>query len=149
MRHYSYVLLCTETILSKHPVVLPRSSCDVHLLRSVWPRTLGGSAWVCNLTPFSFENSCNFGGTTQQLFKLTWKLLGLIVDSSNNWKKTSVSKSQRPKVLTSFWSFSVRELHRFNIFWENSCLSGLVLGSVDSSASSLTEWAPIPIDSMP
>ena len=32
--HQSYVLLCTETILSNPPVVHPKSSCDVHLLRS-------------------------------------------------------------------------------------------------------------------
>ena len=30
-----YVLLCTETTLSKHPVVHPKSSCDVHLSRSL------------------------------------------------------------------------------------------------------------------
>ena len=36
MGHQSYVLLCTETTLSNHPVVLPKSSCDVHLLRSPW-----------------------------------------------------------------------------------------------------------------
>ena len=34
MGHQTYVLLCTETTLSNHPVVLPKSSCDVHLLRS-------------------------------------------------------------------------------------------------------------------
>ena len=32
----SYVLLCTETTLSNPPVVQPKSSCDVHLLRSPW-----------------------------------------------------------------------------------------------------------------
>ena len=34
MGHQSYVLLCTETALSNHPVVIPKSSCNVHLLRS-------------------------------------------------------------------------------------------------------------------
>ena len=34
MGHQSYVLLCTETTLSNPPVVQPKSSCDVHLLRS-------------------------------------------------------------------------------------------------------------------
>ena len=34
MGHQSYVLLCTETALSNPPVVQPKSSCDVHLLRS-------------------------------------------------------------------------------------------------------------------
>ena len=34
MGHQSYVLLCTKTILSTPPVVQPKSSCDVHLLRS-------------------------------------------------------------------------------------------------------------------
>ena len=36
MGHQSYVLLCTETILSNHPVVFPKLSCNVHLLRSPW-----------------------------------------------------------------------------------------------------------------
>ena len=36
MGHPSYVLLCTETTLSNPPVVQPKSSCDVHLLRSPW-----------------------------------------------------------------------------------------------------------------
>ena len=35
--------LCTETTLSKHPVVLPKSSCDVHLLRSVWSTALNNT----------------------------------------------------------------------------------------------------------
>ena len=34
MGHQIYVLLCTETALSNHPAVIPKSSCDVHLLRS-------------------------------------------------------------------------------------------------------------------
>ena len=34
MGHQSYVLLCTKTTLSNPPVVQPKSSCDVHLLRS-------------------------------------------------------------------------------------------------------------------
>ena len=44
MMHYrfmgrqSYVQLCTETTLSNHPVVRPKSSRDVHLLRSPWLR---------------------------------------------------------------------------------------------------------------
>jgi len=38
MGHQSYVLLCTETTLSNPPVVQPKSSCDVHLLRSPWLR---------------------------------------------------------------------------------------------------------------
>ena len=36
MGHQSYVVLCTETTLSNPPVVQPKSSCDVHLLRSPW-----------------------------------------------------------------------------------------------------------------
>ena len=36
MGHQSYELLCSETTLSNHPVVRPKSSCDVHLLRSPW-----------------------------------------------------------------------------------------------------------------
>ena len=39
MGHQSYVLLCTETTLSKHPVVHPKSSCGVHLLRSLCTNT--------------------------------------------------------------------------------------------------------------
>ena len=38
MGHQSYVLLCTETALSNPPAVIPKSSCDVHLLRSPWLR---------------------------------------------------------------------------------------------------------------
>ena len=33
--HQSCVLLCTETTLSNHPVIHPKPSCDVHLLRSL------------------------------------------------------------------------------------------------------------------
>ena len=29
-------------LLSKHPVVLPKSSCDIHLLRSLWLRQSTG-----------------------------------------------------------------------------------------------------------
>ena len=36
MGHQSYVLLWTEITLSNHPEVFPKSSCDVHLLRSPW-----------------------------------------------------------------------------------------------------------------
>ena len=35
MGHQNYILLCTETTLSNHPFVIPKSSCDVHLLRSL------------------------------------------------------------------------------------------------------------------
>ena len=34
MGHQSYVLLCIETALSNHIVVITKSICDVHLLRS-------------------------------------------------------------------------------------------------------------------
>ena len=40
MGHQSYVLLCTETTLSNHPEVFPKSSCDIHLLTSPWPSLL-------------------------------------------------------------------------------------------------------------
>ena len=36
MGHQSYVLLCNETTFSNPPVVFPKSSCDVHLLRRPW-----------------------------------------------------------------------------------------------------------------
>ena len=36
MGHQSYVLLCTETTPFNPPVVQPKSSRDVHLLRSPW-----------------------------------------------------------------------------------------------------------------
>ena len=36
MGHQTYVLLCTETTLSNHPAVIPKSSCDVHLLKIPW-----------------------------------------------------------------------------------------------------------------
>ena len=41
MGHQSYVVLCTETTLSKHPVIHPKLSCDIHLLRSLWLGGLG------------------------------------------------------------------------------------------------------------
>ena len=43
LKIYGAPKLCTETTLSKYPVVLPKSSCDVHLLRSFW---LGGQDCV-------------------------------------------------------------------------------------------------------
>jgi hypothetical protein len=36
MGHQSYVLLRTETTVSNHPVVFPKSSCNVHVLRRPW-----------------------------------------------------------------------------------------------------------------
>ena len=36
MGHQIYILLCIETTLSNYPGVIPKSSCDVHLLRSPW-----------------------------------------------------------------------------------------------------------------
>jgi len=33
MGHQTYVLLCTETTFSNPPVVFPKSSCNVQLLR--------------------------------------------------------------------------------------------------------------------
>ena len=45
MGHQTYVLLCTETTLSNHPAVIPKSSCDVHLLRSPWVSTGAKGAW--------------------------------------------------------------------------------------------------------
>ena len=58
MGHQSYVLLCTETCLSKHPVVLPKSSCNVHLLRSLWldPTCyLNDIRSIINEIPLGFE----------------------------------------------------------------------------------------------
>ena len=36
LKIYGAPKLCTETTLSNPPVVHPKSSCDVHLLRSLW-----------------------------------------------------------------------------------------------------------------
>ena len=53
--HQSYVLLCTETTLSNPPVVQPKSSCNVHLLRSPWlnPRIKFLKMWkeICSDLP--------------------------------------------------------------------------------------------------
>ena len=46
MGHQSYVLLCTETILSNPPVIQPKSSCDVHLLRSPWTISALILSWI-------------------------------------------------------------------------------------------------------
>ena len=45
--HQSYALLCTETTLSNHPEAIPKSSCDVHLLRSRLFGTLEISLTIC------------------------------------------------------------------------------------------------------
>ena len=61
MMHYrftggqSYVLLCIETTLSNPLVVLPKSSCDVHLLRSLC-LSLQSSDLMLSLTHYS--HSC-------------------------------------------------------------------------------------------
>ena len=36
MGHQRYALFCTETTVPNHPVVFPKSSCTVHLLRCPW-----------------------------------------------------------------------------------------------------------------
>ena len=74
MGHQGYVLLCTETTLSNPPVVQPKSSYDVHLLRSLWlTPTYETVIWVCknynNYFPFrsggwewhrcTFESRCS------------------------------------------------------------------------------------------
>ena len=41
MGHQSYVLLCTQTTVSNHPVVFPKSSCNDRLFRHPWLRGLG------------------------------------------------------------------------------------------------------------
>ena len=55
MGHQSYVLLCTETTLSNHPEVFPKSSCDVHLLRSPW--FIKAHLQNCILFAFVFKTS--------------------------------------------------------------------------------------------
>ena len=56
------------------------------------PKTEGGSAWVWSLIWFSLAKFCKSGGTTQQLFKLTWKFLGLI------WHSVKVGFSLKSKL---------------------------------------------------
>ena len=36
MWHQSYVLTCTEITVSSPPVIFPKSSCNIHLLRCPW-----------------------------------------------------------------------------------------------------------------
>ena len=59
MGHQSYVLLCTETTLSNPSVVQPKSSCDVHLLRSPWTSPVltssGYSHTSCYETTFKMQ----------------------------------------------------------------------------------------------
>ena len=50
MGHQSYVLLCTETTLSNPPVEQPKSSCDVHLLRSPWLSTVDPTFEILNFS---------------------------------------------------------------------------------------------------
>ena len=56
------------------------------------PKTEGGSACVWSLIWFSLAKFCKSGGTTQQLFKLTWKFLGLI------WHSVKVGFSLKSKL---------------------------------------------------
>ena len=60
MGHQSYVLLCTETTLSNPPVVLSKSSCNVHLLRS--PCLGRSDEWHSrsNLISGSMDRTCLF-----------------------------------------------------------------------------------------
>ena len=61
-----YLLLCTETTLFKHPVVHPKSSCNVHLLRSLCigltdvPKSGGAMTPPAppRMTPLSNCNAC-------------------------------------------------------------------------------------------
>ena len=72
-----------------------------------------------------------------------------MVASLKRLKKTSVSKSQRPRVVTSFSSFSVNSFHKSFIFLQMLCRSGSSFLALVSLTSSLTECAPMPIQSMP
>ena len=56
MGHQSYVLLCTETTLSNPPVVQPKCSCDVHLLRSPWLRAGNKRMKFCSNWFMQFKN---------------------------------------------------------------------------------------------
>ena len=91
----------------------------------------------------------NWGFLLQCGFYYTWKLAGLMVASLKRLKKTSVSKSQRPRVVTSFSSFSVNSFHKSFIFLQMLCRSGSSFLALVSLTSSLTECAPMPIQSMP
>ena len=61
MGHQSYVLLCSETTVSNPPVVFPKSSCDVHLLRRpcfitlkvfIYSNLYTGQTWPDRRYPF-------------------------------------------------------------------------------------------------
>ena len=58
----SYVLLSTETTLSNHPVVHPNSSCDVHLLRSLWLKYAFIHSFIIHiLSEYIMNGACKTG----------------------------------------------------------------------------------------
>ena len=65
MGHQDYVPLSTETTVSNHKVLFPKTSCDVHLFRSACPnvhyKNTGNYLWVCcflgkNLSNFAAQD---------------------------------------------------------------------------------------------
>ena len=94
MGHQSYVLLYTETTLSNHPVVFPKSSCNVHLFRGPWIRTIQKAYDIC-LTSQHIQLTLHstFAGWKQTFRKTT--------SSSSNW--TGLWDSQRPHQTGCLW----------------------------------------------
>ena len=111
MEHQIYVLLCTETTPSNPPVVQPKSSCDVHLLRSLWivAATVVGYC-VCQIiwtgeyyigTSSSYYGGTRFRGVVQRIYLISHVENGLFLSFStclpllkwtHSWSFTFVRK---------------------------------------------------------
>ena len=80
MGHQSYVLLCTEITLSNPPVVQPKCSCDVHLLRSPWisylcpPKSWHNNSFLGNVRPGSYQNRERTQSYIRSINAETWRI---------------------------------------------------------------------------
>ena len=79
MGHQSYVLLCAETTLSDHPVVIPKPSCDVHLLRSPWRLRVPNITGVPNKSAggnFFLKINKTVGNLLNKMFRIRTRVGG-------------------------------------------------------------------------
>ena len=83
--------------------------------------TVGGSAWVFNLILCSLEKFCRSGGTTQQLFKLTWKLFVKMKEVLNitlRQKPTLYPENIKNLMFKKWVNFVKNETLKMWIFWK-------------------------------
>ena len=116
MGHQSYVLLCTETTLSNPPVVIPKSSCDVHLLRSPclsFLRKLRSWHQLYILQPWWKDDHCPifFSGVLMLFFTisgLAWVSTHLLEEANNMAKQ--VAAIWNPTIFRSSFSATLGSL---------------------------------------